>query len=121
MFSDTVPLKADVPEKSGQSVEIDPTLLLVKEQILKGGDDHTIVAKTIVVQADLRADTIANLGLKELIGTATTDFSGSPGNRKFNIDRGQQSLNGGLLKNGQVYSTTGALVLLKNLLDICRN
>lgn len=58
------------------------------------------------------ADEVSKLGLRELIGTATTDFSGSPENRKHNIKNGVQFLNGALIKPGD---TLSAVTLLGNI------
>lgn len=67
----------------------------------------TLVGKTVL--PDVRKDSLAALGLTEMIGTATTDFSGSPTNRKFNIGVGQRSLDMKLVKPGETFSTTGTL------------
>ena len=77
--------------------------------LAKSQPDRNLVAVTATVAPDLTAASIAQLGIKELIGTATTDFSGSPNNRMFNIGLGQRSLNGGVVKDGETYSTTGSL------------
>ncbi|MCA9388460.1 VanW family protein [Candidatus Berkelbacteria bacterium] len=52
---------------------------------------------------------IEDLGIKELIGTGTTDFSGSPSNRVHNINNGTEFLKGLLIKPGEEFSTVGAL------------
>jgi vancomycin resistance protein YoaR len=51
----------------------------------------------------------ADLGIKELIGVAKTSFQGSPTNRRFNIKQGAASLNGVLIRPGQVFSTIEVL------------
>jgi vancomycin resistance protein YoaR len=49
------------------------------------------------------------LGLKDLIGTGTTDFTGSPANRVANIKNGVNLINGLLVQPGAEFSTVGAL------------
>lgn len=71
--------------------------------------ERVITAVTDIVQADLRRDNVGDLGIKEMIGSATTDYSGSPNNRKFNIAVGQRSLSGQLVKRGETFSTTAGL------------
>lgn len=57
----------------------------------------------------VRSDTLASLGLTQLVGTGTTDFTGSPANRRTNITLGQKNLNGKLVMPGEVYSTVDEL------------
>ncbi|MCL5795417.1 MAG: VanW family protein [Patescibacteria group bacterium] len=54
-------------------------------------------------------DTINDLGIKELIGKGTTNFSGSPENRKYNIKLGTQFISGALIKPGEEFSFINAL------------
>lgn len=49
------------------------------------------------------------LGLKEIIGTGISQFSGSPANRRHNIKVGANSLNGLLIKPGEEFSLLKAL------------
>ncbi len=53
--------------------------------------------------------TLATLGLKELIGTATTSYAGSPDNRKHNIANGGKYLTGQLIEPGAEFSVVKAL------------
>ncbi len=52
---------------------------------------------------------VNNLGIKELIGKATTSFAGSPKNRRFNISVGVEKLNGLLIIPGEEFSLIKAL------------
>lgn len=97
------------PAQEGRKMELDPTISLALKSISEGLEDHVIIAQAKVAPADLRADNIAELGLKEQLGQNTTDYSGSPTNRKLNIELGQRSLNGALVKDGETYSTTTEL------------
>ncbi len=64
------------------------------------------VSLKISVKAPEVTDTsIGTLGINELIGTAQTDFKGSPANRTHNITVGAAALNGVLLKPGETFST----------------
>lgn len=49
------------------------------------------------------------LGIKELIGSATTSFGNSPSNRIHNIRNGAQYLNGIIIGPGDTFSTIGHL------------
>ncbi len=50
-----------------------------------------------------------SLGIKELIGTATTPFTGSTKNRIHNITTGAAKLNGSIVQAGQEFSTIKTL------------
>lgn len=50
-----------------------------------------------------------SLGIRELIGLARTNFSGSPANRRLNIKQGAAALNGMLVPPGSSFSTLAAL------------
>ena len=54
------------------------------------------------------------LGIKELIGKATTPFAGSPANRIANIKNGTKFLSGILVKPGEEFSTVTALGKIDN-------
>jgi vancomycin resistance protein YoaR len=98
--------------RNGLKMDVDSTLAAVKSALLRSMSTtsrHFIQAVAQVVQPDVRRETISSLGIKELIGTGTTDFSGSPSNRTFNINLGQKTLNGKIVQDGQIFSTLGAL------------
>lgn len=109
--ADGTGLAITVPDKPGLTLTADTSLTKLKTAILAGGTGaaRTVAADVVVAQADLRADTITALGIKELVGTGTTDFSGSPSNRITNIARGVELLNGKLVKDGETFSTITSL------------
>ena len=71
--------------------------------------DRVVTISTAVTKAAIRADTLVSSGVSQLIGTATTDFAGSPVNRVYNITVGQKSLNGILIADGKEFSTLDGL------------
>ena len=60
--------------------------------------------KVVAKPADIRQETLPTLGIKTLIGTATTTFGGSPANRTYNIGVGARKFNGVLIKPGEEFS-----------------
>lgn len=69
--------------------------------------DITVVIKEVRSAAvDATAE---ELGLKEIIGTGISQFSGSPANRRHNIRVGADSLHGLLIKPGEEFSLLKAL------------
>ncbi len=59
--------------------------------------------------ATITDSTVSSLGINQLIGTGTTDFSDSPTNRVHNISNGVKYLSGWLVKPGDTFSTVGSL------------
>lgn len=55
------------------------------------------------------ASDIEKYGIRELIGTATTSFTGSPDNRVHNIKTGVKYISGALVKAGDEFSTISKL------------
>ncbi|HTP57247.1 MAG TPA: VanW family protein [Candidatus Paceibacterota bacterium] len=53
-------------------------------------------------------------GIRELIGTATTPFTGSPKNRISNIKNGVKFISGAIVKPGEEFSTLGRLGTVDN-------
>ncbi len=88
-------------EQEGLKLKIEDTILKIKKSIL-------ITKKNVVnlTIEELRYDTSNNLdlGIKEVIGTGHSDFSGSPSNRRHNIQTGADALDGVLVKPGQEFS-----------------
>lgn len=72
-----------------------------------------ITLHAIVKEADTEGDA-ATLGIKELVGRATTPFTGSPANRIANIKNGTRFLTGLIVKPGEEFSTINALGTIDN-------
>lgn len=54
-------------------------------------------------------ENVNDLGIREIIGTGQSNFSGSPKNRRHNIKTGANSLNGVLIKPDEEFSLLNAL------------
>jgi vancomycin resistance protein YoaR len=52
---------------------------------------------------------VNDMGIKEIIGIGESNFSGSPANRRHNINVGANTLNGIIIKSGEEFSLIGAL------------
>lgn len=72
-------------------------------------DPSVINLKITVTKPEVSDNDIDKLGIKELIGTAVTDFKGSTSNRVHNITVGASALNGVMLKPGEEFSTLSHL------------
>ncbi len=60
-------------------------------------------------KSEVTSSSLTDLGIKELIGKATTSYVGSPANRKHNITNGVKFMTGKLIKPGSEFSAVTAL------------
>lgn len=76
------------------------------KELVKAVEKKSATAKLTMrdVDPEATADTVANLGVKELVAVGKTNFAGSPANRRHNIAVGANLLNGLLIKPGEEFS-----------------
>jgi len=96
------------PGQDGVEIKIDDTIEKIRIEFL---DERKNEIDLVIgeVKNEIGADEINNLGIKEIIGTGESDFTGSPANRVHNIKIGANSLNGILIKPGEEFSLLKAL------------
>jgi vancomycin resistance protein YoaR len=94
---------------SGSQVDETQTIKLVTDYLNGTSTSGTVKGSFTTKEADVRRENFASLGLTQLVGTNTTDYSGSPGNRIINIKKGAASINQVLIKPGETFSTLGTL------------
>ena len=92
---------------NGSELDADAALAAIAKNLITGDKDITLPMKEVKAQAG--ADNIANLGIREIVGSGTTSFAGSPANRRHNIKVGADLLNGLLIKPGEEFSTITAV------------
>ena len=102
-------LAITIPDQAGLTLQVDQTFNAISAAMLSSTSNHTVPALVVIAQASIRADSLTSLGITQLIGTGTTDFSGSPSNRVANITQGMKDINGRLIEDGQEFSTITAL------------
>ncbi|MEK7512152.1 MAG: VanW family protein [Patescibacteria group bacterium] len=94
--------------QQGQALNIETSLANINEQILVNA--KTQVELTVnVTEPEISVATTNDLGIKELIGSGFSTFSGSPVNRRHNIGVGAATLNGFLIKPGEEFSLVKSL------------
>ncbi len=102
--------KAVVAEsaQNGKTLTKDKTITLIQnallERITASSKPENVALPVETKQPEVTND-IDKLGIAQLVGTAVTDFKGSPANRVHNITVGATSINGVLVKPGDVFST----------------
>ncbi len=94
-----------VPAENGIMVDIEKSLRTLEEMLRTSQNTElSISLKSIVTPAKVSTETLSNLGITELIGTATTNFRGSPKNRIYNINRAVQDFDGIVIDAGATFS-----------------
>lgn len=87
----------------------EPATLAALTAAFLGAQSRDLTLAVTTLEPAVSSATLANLGLKELIGTATTSYSGSPENRKHNIQTGLSFLTSRALGPEEEFSVVTAL------------
>lgn len=90
------------PHQDGYELDQKNALEKIKKSILT--KDREISLKVKVTKPTIRTDTINELGIKELIGSGTSNFLKSPENRIHNIKKGAEVFNGVIIKPNEIFS-----------------
>lgn len=94
-----------VPAESGITVDTEGSRKVLEETLRTAQKGPLSVSlKSISTAAKVSEETLAQLGITELIGTATTNFRGSPKNRIYNINRAVQDFDGIVIDAGATFS-----------------
>lgn len=92
---------------NGKKIDIDQGINLVISAITQ---KQTIVNLPVVtIPAEVTRENFNTLGIKEIIGTASTTFKGSSTNRIHNVANGASILNGSVVKPGEEFSTAAVM------------
>lgn len=107
--------------EEGQEISKEDTIAKIKEEIFtkkaKAGESQGLpVGVGTTVEVTVReisplvtTENINSMGITEVIGEGTSNFRGSPVNRRFNISNGAQKLHGIVIAPGQVFSLVKTL------------
>lgn len=93
-----------VEAQDGTTVDQEKLIASITSAIMNGSHDEPIQIPVNSVPASLTKD---HLELMET--TATTSFKGSSSNRKYNIRKGVDLINGTVLEPGETFSANGVL------------
>ncbi len=69
-----------------------------------GTNDRSINLKVETIKPEVREDNLETLGLKELVSTGWSDFTGSPANRRHNVATGASKFDGAIIRPGEEFS-----------------
>ncbi len=94
-------------KKRGQIVNMDQTFNSLSKNVLNSNQETKIVVDEVNPPA--LPEDLSNLGIDDLVGKGTSNFAGSPQNRRHNIRVGMEKLHGILIKPGEEFSLVEAL------------
>ena len=104
------------PSKVGRSVQesalIDAIVATLQARVFKSPSDTIMIPVKTSQMSPIGLDAAA--GIKELIGKATTPFTGSPKNRISNIKNGVKFISGAIVQPGEEFSTLARLGIVDN-------
>ncbi len=89
--------------KNGKKLNRESSYRKINQQYFEEGRNEIDLIVDII-PAKVSTEDVNNLGIKELLGVGTSNFSGSPKNRRLNIANGARLLNGILIKPGEEFS-----------------
>ena len=104
------------PQK-GRALSQDETVKLITDALYTRNSGSEIVRELslpVLIKKPQSEGPVADLGIVELIGRATTPFTGSPKNRILNIKNGVKFLTGVLIPPGEEFSTVESLGSIDN-------
>ena len=91
-----------VPHREGQAINSNSTYRKLNEQLLS--DNLTVDLIVEVAKPDITIGSINDMGVTEIIGSGSSNFAGSPYNRRHNIKVGAEKLHGVLIKPDEEFS-----------------
>lgn len=106
-----------VPAKVGRSVQESALIDIIARQLdARARNKSAVGVFTIPVKSTTMALTGIDdaSGIKEVVGKATTPFTGSPRNRIVNIKNGVRFISGAMIDPGAEFSTLGTLGVIDN-------
>ncbi|MBU2613258.1 VanW family protein [Patescibacteria group bacterium] len=94
-------IESFVPGTQGVAFDVSAILASVQAS-WPPSSTFPLVVKTI--SGSILGDDPERLGIKEIIGVGRSDFSGSPSNRRGNIRKGAEKVNGTIIAPGEEFS-----------------
>lgn len=97
------------PTQVGRSVDMESTAASVTARLEQKRENEDTLNQPIAVavvetQPEINTENVNELGIKDLLGTGHSNMTGSPVNRRANIDRGIELLNGLLIAPDETFS-----------------
>jgi vancomycin resistance protein YoaR len=98
--------------RPGIKLDIKENYLQINDAILgrtwhDEGITKSITLSVRMIEPSVKTADVNELGIADLLGIGVSDFSGSPRNRRLNIENAVNKLNGTLIPPGEQFSTIG--------------
>lgn len=100
-------VKEFATSRKGVVLDWDNIIKTLEEKL--ADEDLNIVLATKEIEPKITNSNVNGLGITEIVGTGTSDFTGSPKNRVHNINVGADALNGLLIAPQEEFSLLNAL------------
>jgi vancomycin resistance protein YoaR len=97
------------PPADGRAVNLTATAEAITAYLTGADDNATIPLVVEVAKPKVTTENVAEMGIRDLLGTGHSNMGGSPYNRQLNIRRGVELLNGLLIPPGEEFSLLSAL------------
>lgn len=98
------------PQKPGRKVNVDATIVAVNTNLFnEESPKFSVAIDVITAEPEVTLGDLNELGIKEIIGVGTSEYSGSPVNRRHNVEVGRKAFNGVLLAPGEEFSALGSI------------
>lgn len=94
--------------KDGLKLNIEKSIKKIEKELTQN-ENPIIEIVSEVIKSDITANKLDELGIKEIIGTGHSKYTGSSANRRHNIRIGADAINGLLIKPGEEFSLIKAL------------
>lgn len=101
-------VKKFVEPVAGQAIDAEKTIEHIYT-LWENGSSGTADLALQTIEPTIQGQDAERLGIREVLGIGRSDFSGSPSNRRYNINYGAQKMNGTLIAPGGEFSQLKAL------------
>lgn len=100
-----------IPSQDGTMLDMAASVGRITDAIMVGRDAGSAALELPIITdaAEIQTGASNPYGIRELVGVGSSNFRGSPKNRRANIDVGRASLNGVLIHPGEEFSLLKAL------------
>ncbi len=103
-------VKEFVGSQAGVALDWDKLIIDAEKLFQNSNNEELLINLTVItVEPKITNNNVNDLGIVEIIGTGTSDFTGSPKNRIHNIGVGADSVNGTLIAPGEEFSLLATL------------
>ncbi len=94
--------------RDGWEIDLKTSASVIEDRLITD-QQNNIELSIVKIASAVNQEAVSQMGINEVVGTGTSNFAGSPINRRHNISVGSESLNGILIKPGEEFSLLAAL------------